>query len=123
MSAIPSSLLFQTEAYLYVKHNNKITEYKVVNRGDVFNPVMHKVQFKDTQTNIIRRHIPFYEETGTLYFVYSNIQLTDAQFEDFTPTEYNEPFFKTSKTSFLIPPFYDTDGNSFSPLESKLFIA
>ena len=33
------------------------------------------------------------------------------------------PFFKTSKTSFLIPPFYDTDGNSFSPLESKLFIA
>ncbi len=33
------------------------------------------------------------------------------------------PFFKTSKSSFLIPPFYDTNGNSFAPLGSKLFIA
>ena len=33
------------------------------------------------------------------------------------------PFFKTSKTSFLISPLYDTLGNSFSPLESKLLIA
>ncbi len=33
------------------------------------------------------------------------------------------PFFKTSKSSFLIPPFYDTNGNSFAPLGSKLFLA
>jgi len=33
------------------------------------------------------------------------------------------PFFKTSKTSFLIPPLYDTSGNSFAPLGSKLFSA
>jgi len=33
------------------------------------------------------------------------------------------PFFKTSKTSFLIPPNHDTFCNSFFPLESKLFIA
>jgi hypothetical protein len=32
-------------------------------------------------------------------------------------------FFKTSKTSFLIPPLYDTSGNSFAPLESKLLSA
>ena len=33
------------------------------------------------------------------------------------------PFFKTSKLTFLIPPLYDTCGNSFSPLESELLIA
>ena len=33
------------------------------------------------------------------------------------------PFFNTSKTSFLIPPFYDTSGNSFSPFKSKLLAA
>ncbi|WP_321778717.1 TolC family protein [Sulfurimonas sp.] len=33
------------------------------------------------------------------------------------------PFFKTSKTSFLILPLYDTSGNSFAPLGSKLLTA
>ena len=33
------------------------------------------------------------------------------------------PFFKTSKSSFLIPPLYDTSGNSFAPLGSKLLSA
>jgi len=33
------------------------------------------------------------------------------------------PFFKTSKTRFLISAHYDTSGNSFTPLESKLFSA
>jgi len=33
------------------------------------------------------------------------------------------PFFKTSKTRFLISPYYDTIGNSFTPLELKLFSA
>ena len=33
------------------------------------------------------------------------------------------PFFKTSKTSFLISPFYDTSGNSFTPSGSKLLAA
>jgi hypothetical protein len=33
------------------------------------------------------------------------------------------PFFKTSKSSFLIPPLYDTSGNSFTPFETRLFIA
>jgi predicted ABC-type ATPase len=32
------------------------------------------------------------------------------------------PFFKTSKTTFLIPSSYDTDCNSFSPLKSKLLM-
>ena len=32
------------------------------------------------------------------------------------------PFFKTSKTTFLIPSSYDTDCNSFPPLKSKLLI-
>ena len=31
------------------------------------------------------------------------------------------PFFKTSKSIFLIPPHYDTDCNSLSPLNPKLF--
>jgi len=33
------------------------------------------------------------------------------------------PFFKTSKSSFLIPPLYDTSGNSFTPFETRLLSA
>ena len=33
------------------------------------------------------------------------------------------PIFKTSKTTFLIPPLYDTNGNSFTPFESELLTA
>ena len=33
------------------------------------------------------------------------------------------PFFKTSESSFLIPPLYDTSGNSFTPLETRLLSA
>jgi hypothetical protein len=40
----------------------------------------------------------------------------------FAPSIMN-PFFKTSKSSFLIPPLYDTSGNSFTPLVSKLLSA
>ena len=32
------------------------------------------------------------------------------------------PFFKITKSSFLIPPLYDTSGNSFAPLEFKLLM-
>ena len=31
-------------------------------------------------------------------------------------------FFKTTKSTFLIPPHYDTDCNSFSPLNPKLLM-
>ena len=75
-----------TDAYLYVTHNKKTTEYKVVNRGDFFNPAIYQVQFKDTSTNVIRRYIPFYEESGTLEFVYSNIKLSETQVANFPST-------------------------------------
>ena len=32
------------------------------------------------------------------------------------------PFFQTSKSTFLIPPHYDTDCNSLSPLKPKLLM-
>ncbi len=79
-------IITKTVAYLYVTHNKKTTEYKVVNRGDMLNPQIYKVQFKDTATDVIRRYIPFYEESGTLEFVYSNIQLSKTQVANFPST-------------------------------------
>jgi hypothetical protein len=80
-------LITYTDAYLYVtdKTKNETKEYKVVNRGDLFNPQMYMVQFKDTKTNVIRRYIPFYEESGDLEFVYSNVKLKDEDLSKFTP--------------------------------------
>ncbi|WP_324172825.1 hypothetical protein [Sulfurimonas sp.] len=81
-------LVTYTEAYLYVTDISKdeTKEYKVVNRGDLFNPQMYYVQFKDTQTKVLRRYIPFYEESGDLEFVYSNVKLTDKDRAKFTTT-------------------------------------
>ncbi|WP_422079249.1 hypothetical protein [Sulfurimonas sp.] len=81
-------LITYTEAYLYVTDISKdeTKEYKVVNRGDLFNPQMYYVQFKDTQTKVLRRYIPFYEESGDLEFVYSNVKLTDKDRAKFTTT-------------------------------------
>lgn len=57
-------LLTYTDAYLYVTDTNKneTIEYQVINRGDIFNPKIQDIQFKDTQTGAIRRYIPCYEE-------------------------------------------------------------
>ncbi len=58
-----------------------------------------------------------------------HLALMDDEYNATNPNWYQNrwtimnPFFKTSKSSFLIPPFYDTNGNSFAPLGSKLFIA
>jgi len=78
-----------TDAYLYVKHNGKIQEYKVLNRGDMINPTIDKVHFMDTKTNIVRKYIPFYEESGSVELVYSNIKLTDAEFSKFDSGKLN----------------------------------
>jgi hypothetical protein len=46
-----------------------------------------------------------------------------GDFETSTPIdEHSLPFFKTSKTTFLIPSSYDTDCNSFPPLKYKLLM-
>ena len=60
--------------------------------------------------------------SGTTDTIQTLRQMLDQVLELFQIIIMN-PFFKTSKSSFLIPPFYDTNGNSFAPLGSKLFIA
>ncbi|WP_324172447.1 hypothetical protein [Sulfurimonas sp.] len=75
----------KTDAYLYVTDAIKTTEYKVINRGDYSNPKVEKVQFKDTDTQVIRKYIPCYEEDGKLEIIYSNVKLTKEQQSKFTP--------------------------------------
>ncbi|WP_324172379.1 hypothetical protein [Sulfurimonas sp.] len=75
----------KTDAYLYVTDAIKTTEYKVINRGDYSNPKVEKVQFKDTDTQVIRKYIPCYEEDGKLEIIYSNVKLTKEQLSKFTP--------------------------------------
>ncbi len=77
----------KTDAYLYITISDITTEYKVINRGDLFCPVMQKVQFKDTKTGVIRKYIPCYEEKGIVKFIYSNIKLTKSNLGDFTAIE------------------------------------
>ncbi len=79
-------VLTSTDAYLYVTDKKGTKEYKVINRGDIFNPQMYMVQFKDTKTKVLRRYIPFYEESGELEFVYSNVKLKDAERKKFKST-------------------------------------
>ena len=50
-----------------------------------------------------------------------NRRMGRTRYKIFEPT-IMLPFFKTSKTTFLISSSYDTDGNSFSPLNPKLLI-
>jgi transcriptional/translational regulatory protein YebC/TACO1 len=77
-------ILTSTDAYLYVTHKKETTEYKVINRGDIFNPQMYMAQYKDTKTKVLRRYIPFYEESGDLEFVYSNVKLSEEEVSSFT---------------------------------------
>ena len=76
----------KTDAYLYVKADGEVTEYKVLNRGDTFNPVMQKVQFIDMRTGTVRKHIPFYKEEGSVEFIYANVRLSESDQGAFTPT-------------------------------------
>jgi len=78
----------QTEAYIYLTFDNKTTEYKVINRGNFFNPTIQQVQFKD-ENGTLRKHLPFYEEAGEVKLVYSNIKLSTADLSNFTPTLIN----------------------------------
>ena len=78
-------IITQTDAYLYVTHQNKTTEYKVINQGDTFKPAIIKVRFKDTQTGIVRRYIPIYETSGDVELLYSSIRLDEKQRGKFTP--------------------------------------
>jgi len=81
-----NKVITATDAYLYVTFDNKTTEYEVINRGDTLNPVMQKVQYKDTKTKTIRKYIPFYKEKGKASFVYSNIRLETDKLSLFTPS-------------------------------------
>jgi len=78
-----------TDAYLYVTDTskNETKEYKVINRGDLFNPKIQDIQFKDMETKVLRRYVPFYEESGTLKFVYSNVKLKDKEINTFPHLE------------------------------------
>lgn len=78
-------VITKTDAYLYVTHDDKTMEYKVINRGDSSNPVIQKVQFKDEE-GAIRKHIPFYKDEGTMEIIYSNIQLSEEDRKHFTPS-------------------------------------
>lgn len=78
-------VITKTDAYLYVTHDDKTMEYKVINRGDSSNPVIQKVQFKDEE-GAIRKHIPFYKDEGTMEIIYSNIRLNEDDRKHFTPS-------------------------------------
>ncbi|PCI26299.1 MAG: hypothetical protein COB67_10210 [SAR324 cluster bacterium] len=85
LSYTHDKIVTYTQAYLYVKHNGETKEYKVVNRGDMLNPTIQSVQFKDTQTNVIRKHIPIYDDSGSVELVYSNLKLAKSEQSKFTP--------------------------------------
>jgi hypothetical protein len=76
-------IVTKQDAYLYVTADEKTTEYKVLNRGDIFNPKIEDVVFKDTATNILRKYIPYYKEHGKMEFLYSNVKLNAKERANF----------------------------------------
>jgi hypothetical protein len=52
-------------------------------------PKIKDIQFKDTQTGAIRRYIPWYEKSGVVEFVYSNLKLSEQELQNFKPLKLN----------------------------------
>jgi len=71
-------IVTQTDAYIYIKEGKQSWEYRVINNSDLFKPEIQKVYFKDMETGVVRKYIPFYKESGTLDIIYSNIRLSEA---------------------------------------------
>jgi hypothetical protein len=78
-------IITKTDAYLYVTHDGETLEYKVVNRGDFFDPTIQQVQFIDPK-GTIRKHIPFYKEEGKMEIIYANVKLSEDDRTNFEPS-------------------------------------
>lgn len=68
-----------SDAYLYVTHNKKTKTYQVISRGEK----IQDTQFQNLETGVISKYIPFYEESGKLEFVYSNLKLSKDDLSKF----------------------------------------
>lgn len=69
-----------------------------------------------SRTLMPKQFVKFFDEKSLFQLtVERNSKVCESQF-------IMHPFFKTSKTTFLIPSSYDTDCNSFPPLKSRLLI-
>ena len=73
---IKDNIYVHTFAYLYIKQNGKIKEYKVLSRGSLYNEQLGDIYFEDTNSKIKYNYIPIYEDS-IMDISYSSFALKD----------------------------------------------
>ncbi|MGP2656648.1 hypothetical protein ACOJTA_06350, partial [Malaciobacter sp. WC5094] len=75
---IKDNIYVHTFAYLYVKQNNKIKEYKILSKGSFYNESLKDIYFEDSKSKVKYDYIPIYEDTK-IDISYSNVKLEEEK--------------------------------------------
>ncbi|MCP4972052.1 MAG: hypothetical protein GY932_15860, partial [Arcobacter sp.] len=75
---IEDNINVHTYAYIYIKQDNSIKEYKVISRGTLYNENIEEIFFENTTTKIKYNYIPIEKDTN-IDISYSTIRLTDKK--------------------------------------------
>ena len=73
---IKDNIYVHTYAYIYIKQNTDIKEYKVLSKGCIYNEKVSEIYFENTKTKIKYNYIPIYEDDN-IDISYSSIALKD----------------------------------------------